>query len=452
MPPKSVKLKEGQPIRRFVGIDVTDAVDTVAFGHMWNATFGWRNLLWDLDVDPADNQKRVDKAHPKLPVKRLKRTHGGSTFADTCLMPQGIDGLQGPDLNLRDAVANNEFMHSFILSPTVDHAKSELNASGSGTVADVVFISSHGYKDGEMAGATSMLSRLFRPAASAFLGAKFNGPAWVFLSNCSTLDPSAQDDWLTLMSGPNPLRGIVGFQDKCPLADGSVDFVGVFISELAKGASIRTAWKTAVSNIVNPNNWVVLCHNSAKDDTIADINDGTVGRISAFSPILLFDNAHLAGFPLVPQPDPFEAFWSLGGVKVTPANQFDPGRVLGKGDTVTITVRPPAGTPLAAGQKIVITLVYIRFDYVQNVNVDALFEVVGQTGASPPGRANVNHKSPDGPDSWTLPVVGSPPEVVLTLRCRDLSSLHDRAQPLTLQVSIGSLKFDFHRNGKIIEV
>src|SRR5215468_5247552 len=89
----AVKLKSTDPVKRYLGIDVTKALDTVAWGHLWNAIFGWQNLLWELDKDPkyTTNQKRIDKAHPTMPVQRLARSHGTDTYADTVLMPEGVD-------------------------------------------------------------------------------------------------------------------------------------------------------------------------------------------------------------------------------------------------------------------------------------------------------------------------------------------------------------------------
>src|SRR5438874_2279397 len=99
-----VKLKPDQPRLRYLGIDVTEAIDTVVFGHMWNQLFGWDNLLWQLDLDPADatKQTRVDKAHLKMPIKRLVRKVGSDTFADNVLMPIGVDA-NGPTATLPEA-------------------------------------------------------------------------------------------------------------------------------------------------------------------------------------------------------------------------------------------------------------------------------------------------------------------------------------------------------------
>ena len=111
---------------------------------------------------------------------------------------------------------------------------------------------------------------------------------------------------------------------------------------------------------------------------------------------------------------------------------------------------PPAAT-FATGTVIAITLIYIRPDYPQAIDVTKLFTVTGQTGSSAPTTANLNPQSPGGDDSWKLTVTGTPTEVTLTLNCTDLSTLHDTGMELRLRVDISSQAFTFDRNGVIVE-
>jgi len=258
------------------------------------------------------------------------------------------------------------------------------------------------------------------------------------------------------MTGPTPLRGIAGFQHGCPLANGSVSLLASFINKLALGKTIVNAWKEAVTAVVDKDNWIVLCHTEAKDDNIADWNDNTLKPITPGAPVVLFDNTN-NGTTVTPRPEPFEAFWSKGGTRITVANRRDPANHLKKGDTVVITVRPPASpTPPPAtfttGIVISITLIYIRPDYNQAIDITKMFKVTGQTGASgPPTTAKLNSKNPGGDDSWKLTVAGTPTEVTLTLECLDLSMLHDTGMELKLKVDIFLQKFTFDRTGVIIE-
>ncbi len=480
---KGIKLKPDQPKRFYVGMDGTGTIDTLAWGQLWHATFGWSNLLLELSKDPLDADHRVDSAHPKLPIRRLVRQQGstGTTYADTCLLPEGVDkpvkGVfkgsgtdklwPGADAlgNLAEMNAACKFTQTFILNPRVDAATSALTDVGSaGAVASVVFISSHGFSGGDMFGDSRFLAgnEFIFEMSKAVAAGQFSGPDWLLLSNCSTLSLIAQPDWVKLMTGPTPLRGIVGFQNTCPGPDESVDIFSRMIQELANGKTFLQAWRLAVKSKTNKDFWVVLCHENAKGDTIADLNAGTVTAIpAAGSKVLAFEEAHLTGVQVTDPPDPFDAFWSKGATAVNPANRS--ANKLSAGDDVTITVRlpSPARDPLLPTQfpdksAVSITLIYIRPNYEQDVDVNALFSVQGVVGgALSPTTPTVklNSQRPagfdKGPDSWVIVVSGQPTELVLKLKCSSLSTLHHHNVLLRLQVKIGSFSFYFARNGAI---
>lgn len=481
---KGVKLKPDQPERFYVGIDGTGTIDTLAWGQLWHATFGWKNLLLELSKDSADANRRVDNAHPKLPIRRLVRTHRSTktAFADTCLLPEGVDKVvkgtfkgsgtdklwPGTDAsgNKAEIDAACRFMQTFIMNPRVDAAAaSSLTDTGTaGKVASVVFISSHGFSTGDMFGDSRFVagSDYLFELTKAVAAGQFSGPDWLLLSNCSTLDSIAQPDWVKIMTGTVPLRGIVGFQNVCPGPDDSVDIFSRLIQELANGKTFLEAWPRAVKSKTNKDFWVVLCHENAKGDTIADLNAGTVKPIPATgSKVFAFDEAHLAGQQVADPPDPFDVFWSKGTTVVTAANRG--ANKIAKGDDFTITVRlpdpsrkPTVPTQFADKAQVSITLIYIRPNYAQDVDVNALFTVTGVTGGalrSPKPTDKLNAQRPagsdKGDDSWVLIVSGTPTEVVLKLNCKDLSTLHHRGVLLRLQVDIGTEKFYFARNGAI---
>lgn len=497
-----IKLKPDQPRRFYVGIDATGTIDTLAFGQMWHATFGWDNLLLKLNLDPTDTQKRrrIDSAHPKLPIKQLFRSREITvtkpdkttekktvTYTDTCLLPQGVDKAtkagfkasgtydlwSGTDAaaNLSDINAACKFMQTFILNPRVDPATSSLTDTGTaGVVAHVVFISSHGFSLGDMPGDVGFqvpgVEEIFLLARTAASGVQFSGPEWLLLSNCSTLDQIAHTDWLKLMTGPTPLRGIVGFQNVCPGPEDSVDIFARFISELARGRTFVQAWEAGVRAKARKDFWVVVCHEKAAGDTISALNANTVAPVALATPkLLMFDDAHPlpGGLPIAVPVDPFDVFWSKNNVAITALNRTLQANKLAAGDTVTITVRlpdparvPTVPTQFADKTKISITLIYIRPNKEQEIDVNVLFSVTGVTGAAlDPANptAKLNNERPPGfdkgPDSWNLIVSGTPKEVVMTLKCLSLASLHDHNVPLRLIVNITTEKFYFARNGAI---
>jgi hypothetical protein len=449
----TIKLKPTDPRLRYLGIDVTDAIDTVAWGQVWSKTFGWDNLLWELSLDPADTtgHTRLDKAHAGMPIQWLSKTSGGQIYTDTVLMPAGVDGLQGSS-SMAALQAGTVFMQTFLLNPRADKAGSSLSAGGPGVGADIIYISSHGLLNGGMFGGATVMTNFFEPAVAATTG-DFAGPSWVILSNCSTLDPGTHGDWLKLMTGKVPLRGIVGFQHGCPDAKASVDYVGVFMKLLAANNTFLDSWRQAVTQKVSAKNWVVLCHTEAKGDTISDLNEGKLKAIPAGGDVLFFDDTH-AGTKLVSPQDPYEAFWSKGGTRITVVNMGNSANFLTKGDTVTITVKPQSPAPTFTDKTpIDITLIYIRPDYPQNIDVTKMFDVVSRKGmiAGTPPTANLNPDSPGGDDSWKSVVAGTPTEVVLELKCKDLSMLTHQSDPvfMYLRVIVSGIATEFRRNGGI---
>jgi hypothetical protein len=330
-----------------------------------------------------------------------------------------------------------------------------------------VYISSHGYSFGDMSGDSNFafpgIQELF-VLAKAVASGQFSGPDWLLLSTCSTLNKTAQPSWLKVMTGTTPLRGIVGYLGPSPLSDDSADIASRLIQELASGKTFVEAWRAAVRSKTTKAEWAVLCHENAQKDTIADLNANRVKPIPASgSKVLAFSEANPKGTEVREEPDPFDAFWSKGGTVITPANRTAAANQLAAGDDVTITVRlpNPSRTPTVPIQfvdktVISITLIYIRPDYPQDVDVNALFSVTGVTGAaqrSPNPTAHLNRQRPAGhdkeDDSWILVVSGTPTEVVLRLKCISLSTLHDHGIPLRLEVNIGSEQFLFAQNGVI---
>ncbi len=457
----------------YLGIDGTNSIDTVVWGHLWNARFGWKNLLWELDKDAADKQRRIDSAHPLLPILREIYNRGGNIFADTLIMPEGTKGKgvdpkwpSQTDRTLNVAAMNQgvNFMRTFILSPGVDSKK--LNDTGTGVVANIVFVSSHGTVVGDMFGETSYkltnVDLTFSVTEAAILGKKFAGPDWLILSNCYTVTDNTQNDWMTLMSGPRPLRGILGFQNVCPFPEPSADIFARFITHLEKGKTLVQSFREACTAFGVRNNWAVLCHENAAGDIITDWNVGSLKPLNTAPAVFkMFNEATPAGVVVTFRNDPFEAFWSKGGTRITPHNRNAVTSKMAVGDTVTLTVKPPPpATNFTAGTKIRITLIYIRVNYPQAINVTKMFNVKAQTGASAPTTSKQNGERPtsvgpdDGHDTWDLTVTSAPAEVTLELECvnLDLDKHGQHNVPYWVRVALSTLpdSFDFARNGSIL--
>jgi hypothetical protein len=463
----------------YVGIDGTEVVDTVAWGALWRKRFGWNNLLHQLNPDPADATRRLDPAHPTLPMIDAIREHLGKQYTDTCISPEGLDGSgldskwPGPKPTDNIAQMNQQltFMQSFILNPRIDSKARALDAVTGDLVADVVFISSHGATNGDMFGVRGYtlggVDYIFSLIQSNSLTRRFAGPKWVLLSNCNTLFEATHNDWLDLIANPAaPLRGIVGFRDACPLAQGSVDLFATMIDQLARGKTIIEAWKKSLTDHGLSKNWIVLCHEEAVGDTIQAWNADMLPPITklAAPSVKQFTVDDPGGKAVVHTPEPFEVFWSKNGKRIGAANRLDPASKIKTGDKVTVTIRPPGGAAtFEAGTRLALLLVYIRLTYRQIVDVTKMFTVDPATslGIKKPVTVKSVNKlafKKNAPDTWMMDVDGTPAEAVLSLTCGDLdlSKLGHHNVPLwlagfiKLPSSSKPLAFSFIRNGSII--
>jgi hypothetical protein len=423
----------------YVTIDGTRAIDSVAFGQLWQG-FGWKNLLFDWQATPADANRRIDTAHPTLPIKFMKEKQGfgkGQTFADICIMPEGVDG-SGVDtgnwpskdktLNVTQLNAANTFIQDFVFTPRCDSTVGAQKLGSGSRVADLVYLSSHGVRTGDMFGEASNdideVDPFFILAKAAAGAKKFDGIKWLILSNCNTLVTETHTDWLTLMNVNTSFRGILGYHGTSVAADASSGADVAFIKQLQKGKSIRDAWRTANTAWGMTNRWVVLCHDEAKDDNIQDWNDGKLKPVS-FTPskVLLFDESNLSGVPVVASSDPFSVFWSktAAGVttKITPKNRYDTGNKIKNGDTVTITIASaPRAPTFATGTVIDVTLVLVREDYGQTIDLSQMFTITAVTGADP--KVTVTSVVKGQKDTWRMTVVGTPATVTLAVTAKRL--------------------------------
>lgn len=462
----------------YVGIDGTEVVDTVAWGALWRKKFGWNNLLLELSADPADAKRRLDSGHALLPMISNVQRHGGNSFTDTCMTPEGLNGSgldakwpgKKPVDNVTQMNDQLVFTQSFVLNPRVDSKAKALSDTGD-LVADVVFISSHGATNGDMFGIRGYtqagVDYMFSLSQSTVLNRRFKGPKWLLLSNCNTLFEATHNDWLDLIAdAATPLRGIAGFRDACPLADGSVNLYAAMIDQMTRGKTIIAAWQKALTDHGLEKNWTVLCHDAAAGDTIQDWNAGTLAPITKLSPpsVKQFTSDTPAGTPVTHTTEPFEVFWSKGGAKVDAANRTQTAFKIATGDKVTITVRPPGGAAnFTAGARVGMMLVYIRPTYQQTVDVTKMFtiDMAASKGIKAPVTfATVNSFAfnKTAPDSWLFQIAGTPAEAVLALACGnlDLEKLGHHNVPLWLTAAVRvagartSVLFRFIRNGSII--
>lgn len=462
----------------YVTIDGTRAVDSLAIGRLWQK-FGWRNLLDGLQAPAADPQRRTDTAHPDLPIRFMEETRAGASgakFQDLVIMPEGRDGTGVDPGNWPSASstgnaakinAANTFIQGFILAPACDPAASAL---GSGSrAADLVYVSSHGVRTGDMFGAASNVIDEVDPffilaKAAAAPGGKFTGVKWLILSNCNTLVPGTHNDWLSLMGASASFRGILGYQGPSVSADPSAGADVSFVNQLLTGKSLKEAWRQANKAWGMTGQWVVLCHDAAKDDTIQQWNDGKLAGVPFAPPVIkLFDEANQSGVAVVRRADPFAVFWSrvAGGVttKITPANRYDPANKITTGNDLNITVvAAPHAATFVAGTVIEVTLIFVRPDYPEPINLGRMFSITTKTGVEPTvNTAKRNtERSDSGDDTWVMRVAGAPASVDLGLHIDKLflGDVHHNLQfwlraKFTAPDGSGEPLFEFDHNAVV---
>jgi hypothetical protein len=462
----------------YVTIDGTRAIDSVTIGQMWQK-FGWRNLLDGLTAPAADLKRRTDSAHPGLPIRFMAEARpgkGSRTFSDIVIMPEGVDGA-GVDPgnwpsatdktgNVTQINAANTFVQKFILAPHCDPASSALGIGA--RTADLVYVSSHGVRTGDMFGQASNdideVDPFFILAKAAAAGGKFDGVKWLILSNCNTLVGETHNDWLTLMGASPSFRGILGYQGPSVPADPSAGADVSFVNQLLAGKSVKESWRLANKAWGMTNQWVVLCHDAAKDDTIQDWNDGKLAGIPlAPAVIRLFDEAHQPGVAVARRSDPFAVFWSrvAGGAttKITPANRYSLGNKIATGDDISITVvSAPAAASFATDTVIEVTLIFVREDYPEKIAIDQMFKITATTGIQPAVttvRRNTL-RGDNGADTWVMKVVGTPASITLGLHIDKLfiDQTHHNL-PFWLRAKFtapdgsGAARFDFIHDGAV---
>ena len=205
--------------------------------------------------------------------------------------------------------------------------------------------------------------------------------------------------------------------------------------------------------------WVVLCHESATEDTIPKWNSDKLTPIpSPGSKILMFDhlNPPGKGMEVIPDIDPFRVQWETKGGPVRPSNRIDPKLKLDVGDIVMITVQPPppdSNAKFKIGDTIALTLIYIRVDYRQEIDIVRMFDVVRHGTTSTPATAKRNPDSPGKDDTWEMTVTVETETVNLLLKLKDRMGMHSN-MPLWLRAKITTggktITHDFRQFGAVI--
>lgn len=318
----------GDPIQKaapralyYLTIDGTSAIDSVAYGELLEGSkHGWRNLVGDfLSPAPDDAARLLDPAHGYLPICRYSAKTPSKFVAVVC--PGGREGLgMDPFWKAYPGETAAEHPHGkfetdfgtvfgrhaahyrsatlvgeLILIPTVQvvtkegaevrrlfDARELPDTRDDGTMipADLLIVSSHGWLGGYMRGDSIRTWQEAEPAEArpeesfiwfvvgemAEQARGFQGPSWIILAQCSTVNRATWPLWARVLSNSVPgVRGILAYEEVSPSAAGSIPVARSFVSN-CETMTILDAWKAANRG----KKWAAIVHQEAVNDRMAD--------------------------------------------------------------------------------------------------------------------------------------------------------------------------------------
>lgn len=435
----------------YLVIDGTEELDSATFGKEIQERFKWKNLVSDLDPDPADKTRLVDATHPFLLVRKCMDATGMTSIPT--VTPAGKDGYgqdtawarytnddpvldnssceTGSDGELTWTSEDGEtvttgrhtaceqatrFVPTLLLRPRIvrkdfddklhwvfadmDEPEKESRK------ASMVYVSSHGWLGGFMSGNGMMSNPTVQPEAAQgeyysmqrwFLVGRestmnFQGPLWVVLGQCSTLNSATWALWAKMMAGGSPVvRGILGYEEVAPGAYRAAYIAQKFFKELEAGKNFLAAWKSAnVTTGSGSEPWAAIVHVDALEDKMQDFR--AFPALTANAPTDLSAPASYRGF-LRSIPDgeeirdvapPFNlTLWNLppagveDGVRkaVTPDHLAEMRAQLQPGQSWEMVITPAYGQ-LDHIVSATVTMIHIRPTYTNQIPIATLFDVL----------------------------------------------------------------------------
>jgi hypothetical protein len=196
-------------------------------------------------------------------------------------------------------------------------------------------------------------------------GRGFQGPEWIVLAQCSTLNRSVWCLWARVLATSSPgVRGILAYEEASPRPKPAIRVAERFFALLDRGVPFLPAWAEANGDM----KWSALVHKEAREDTLPGISrwqklsDLTTSRTKA--------NYHGHGPSLGPPGEPvydtLPPFWlklehqaekGLPFLEVTPDRYGDPRQRLIEGEGYRWTVH---GDDIGTLREVSITVVYLR--------------------------------------------------------------------------------------------
>ncbi|MFO0649022.1 MAG: hypothetical protein U0326_22465 [Polyangiales bacterium] len=453
----------------FLLIDGMNEMDSAGFGGLLQSRFKWKNLVEELDVDPQDARRLVDAAHPFLLVRKIADPNGGSSIpvVDPCgecgfgtdrawqkythdapVIERSpyiteADGKHTWDEGADSTVTfgrhtayeqSSRFVPTMLMRPRLTRREyggashwsfAELDEDLTETRdASLVYVSSHGWLGGFMAGDSMQPSKTAEPeAARDTYGSRrkwfvvgrestqpFRGPLWIILAQCSTLNSATWALWARMMAGGSPVvRGILGYEEAAPGAVRSTTIVKKFCDRLQAGDTFLEAWKQA--NNISGNNadpWAAIVHREALGDKIADWNAFTA--LTANPPSDLDKEASYKGYlrsipdgeDIHDAPAPFNmGLWSLppstepDGLRLpVTAEHLARRRAVLDNDAswlIAIAAKEDKDGAMAKVLGARLEMVHIRVTYPHQIPYEKIFDEIVVSASPEPAEGTLTH-------------------------------------------------------------
>jgi hypothetical protein len=414
---RTVHTAAGPPPLYYLCIDGTEAQDAATFGALLEQR-GWKNLATTYLKPAKDDPSRLlDPAHDFLPIPLVEAK--GRRIA--VVAPGGRDG-KGLDSFWRRyphhangwgdttvvgryaaAELSCQFTSKLILRPQVHTHQLEPERldrhladealpydSRHAPAAKILYVSSHGYQSGVMRGDTLQegpavppTTRLrYRPNNALFSVARacadgkgFQGPEWIVLAQCSTVNASTWVSWARILARSSPgVRGILAYEDSSPLAEPARRVAEQFFGYLTQGLPFLLSWSLA-----NPSKrWAAIVHKDAVEDKLTEF--------AQFRPLAgVSSTGHSPNYygylstsgrqPILETNPPFRlVLENQKGSDFHEIRPEDPDSPVGRfvqGTSYRLTVHAPEGDPL---REVTLTVINIRASFDPQIAWDRLFE------------------------------------------------------------------------------
>jgi hypothetical protein len=364
---------------KYVWIEYGNPKDGAAFTDGLYA-LGWGNLVGELPAkNDAWGQRRVDSAHPLLPVRyrgsgllvlpnnRVDDKDRNFPYIDDPIFST-FRKANGDTTFDAEIVKQNEFIAKWMFSPGLKKNSDSDVALTLGAdfteYADWATISGHGAGGTCWGGGSGaeLKSALRVPPDPATDRLKY-----VTIATCYNVMEFNAPSWLPAMRRSNPIHGFLGYGSGYPGDEPGEAFFKAFIKNLNAKASakddagtktILDAWREAHSSAKDI--WAALIHTSSKGDTMKDWLAGKLAQPSAGGEIRWFDESNYpTGKVMVDRTPPITVFFFMGTTKIDRTNNDRKDVGLFPGDNGVLEITNTSGS-FSVGDVVTIMFYYFR--------------------------------------------------------------------------------------------